>query len=74
MPKPCCVPGCKSNCDSSLKVEGQKSSFKFPKNELLRKKWIRAIPMKDWIPSESQTVCCLHFNSYDIVKKDDIIT
>nr|CAI5866470.1 unnamed protein product [Callosobruchus analis] len=74
MPKRCCVPGCKSNYDSSLKVESRKSSFKFSKNELLRKKWIRAIPKKDWISSESQTECCLHFNSYDIVKKDDIIT
>lgn len=67
MPRSCCVPGCKSNYSSTLKTGGQLvSAFTFPKDEILKAKWLAAIPRNDWAPSQYSVVCCLHFLESDI--------
>ncbi|KAK4884968.1 hypothetical protein RN001_001239 [Aquatica leii] len=69
MPRKCCVPGCKSNYDSTSRENLQcVTTFSFPKNEEIRSKWLRAIPRKDWIPTPSSVVCCKHFNDMDIIR------
>lgn len=77
MPSRCVVPGCKSNYDTSLKDEtgtrlttNYKSIFHFPKNEELRKKWISAIPRKNWSPTQHSKVCSMHFLETDIMRYD----
>lgn len=71
MPSQCCVSGCKSNYKSE-KTRGKHyvSVFLFPKNEELRKKWLSAIPRKNWTPSQSSVVCVLHFVEIDIIRYD----
>ncbi|XP_069704837.1 uncharacterized protein [Periplaneta americana] len=77
MPRRCCVPGCRSNYDSTLKSSGKYvSAFSFPKDENRRQAWIHAISRKDWTPSPSSTVCIKHFdekevNLHDIYRQPD---
>jgi hypothetical protein len=73
MPSRCCVTGCKSNYDSSLKNSQNNrgvSVFKFPKNEERKQAWLKIIPRKNFIPSASSVVCQLHFSSDDIILYD----
>jgi THAP domain/Transposase protein len=71
MTKTCCVPGCKSNYKSTLNAGGQPvSTFSIPKDDILRGKWLKAIPRDNWSPSQYSVVCCLHFPETDIVKED----
>ncbi|KAH8028903.1 hypothetical protein HPB51_020069 [Rhipicephalus microplus] len=63
MPNKCCVPACSSNYKTGKKVQ----LFSFPKVKVQRKKWLSAIPRKDFFPTEnykpdlSPVVC--HFRS-----------
>jgi hypothetical protein len=68
MPRRCCVPGCKSNYDSTLEGCAPVSTFGFPKDPKRRELWLRAIPRKDWIPSSASAVCVLHFEESDVIK------
>ena len=63
----CCVPECKSGYKSVKKSE-KISLFRFPKNEILRQKWIKAIPRKNWTLTENHRVCAYHFSEDDFIK------
>ncbi|XP_016657215.1 uncharacterized protein LOC100167836 isoform X2 [Acyrthosiphon pisum] len=78
MVKSCCVPGCTTG--NALYVKQQKSSglrnkslFKPPKNAELFAKWVKAIPRKDKVLSESSYVCELHFEEDDVLIYDETI-
>jgi len=62
----CCVPGCKTGYRSNKNPE-KIATFQFPKDKNLRQKWIRAIPRKDWIPTNSSRVCAKHFCTNDFL-------
>lgn len=69
MPRRCCIPGCKVNYDSTLKETGKcESTFAFPKDPEQVEKWLKAIPRKDWQPSNSSVVCSNHFCNSDILR------
>ena len=40
----CCVPMCKGNYD----LDNKAHVFKFPRSEVMKKKWLHAIPRKDY--------------------------
>lgn len=67
MPRKCCVPNCKSNYKSNQSV-GSISTFSFPKDEQLKKQWLRVIPRQDWSPTKYSAVCSLHFRNHEILK------
>lgn len=74
MTRRCCVPGCTSNCNSSIKKQGRSiTTFSFPKNEEKRKLWIRAIPRSNWVPCKTAVVCCKHFFAADIISHDKFL-
>lgn len=52
MPNKCCVPRCRGNYKNGSKVR----IFRFPKDEELRQKWIRAIPRENFLPTENTRV------------------
>ena len=55
----CCVPGCKSGSGKGIK---RMRLFKFPRDPIMRKRWIRHLRYdKDWEPTPNATVCGLHF-------------
>ncbi|KAF2883780.1 hypothetical protein ILUMI_22366 [Ignelater luminosus] len=69
MPRRCCVPGCTSNYDSSLKENNKcVTTFSFPKDDERKLQWIRA--RKDWTPSSSAVVCVKHFCESDVIYHD----
>lgn len=75
MPRNCCVPECKSNYNSTLKCNGSYVSvFLFPKDDILRQKWIAAIPRKNWTPSKNSVVCSKHFRTSEIVRYENGIS
>ncbi len=53
----CCVPGCYNNNKKDKEV----SCHKFPKDKLVREKWINAIKRNDFIPTNHHRVCSNHF-------------
>ena len=52
MPRTCCVPSCKGNYKSGPKV----STFSFPKEEILKNKWLSAIHRPDFVHAKYTTV------------------
>lgn len=74
MPRKCCVPGCKSNYQSTL-VNDSKciTTFSFPKEDKRRSQWIRAIPRGKWTPSGCAVVCRKHFNDSDVICFDKLL-
>ena len=58
MPRKCCVHGCKSNYDST---EVRYSVFTFPRDEILRREWIRKIPNANFNSTKYTCVCEKHF-------------
>ncbi|XP_058463894.1 zinc finger protein 572-like [Malaya genurostris] len=72
MVRKCCVPDCTSNYDAALR-NGQNpiSTFKFPDDPELRKRWIHAVKKDDsWNPGRTASVCINHFHPEDILKYD----
>lgn len=67
MPNHCCVPDCRSNYNS-IKGEHVITTFKFPKEETLKNKWISVIRRPDFTPSSSSVVCIKHFDDDDIIR------
>ena len=61
----CCVPQCKTGYRSN-KTGEKIALFQFPKEANLRKKWIAAIPRKNWIPSYLHRIFAKHFIKEDI--------
>ncbi|XP_029340936.1 THAP domain-containing protein 6-like [Acyrthosiphon pisum] len=67
MPRSCCVVGCKTGYKSNhstIKV----STFSFPTDENLKKKWINKIPRKDLIATKNSVVCASHFTDEQIIR------
>ena len=60
----CCVPSCNSGYKSN-KNPDQVALFKFPKDESLKNKWIKAITRKNWTVINSHRVCAKHFSESD---------
>ena len=56
----CCASGCKIKYRSQ-KTSNKISVFRFPKDPLLKQKWISAIPGKNWAVNDSTKICALHF-------------
>ncbi|KAG8175963.1 hypothetical protein JTE90_000002 [Oedothorax gibbosus] len=64
----CVVPKCRGN----YKKDGLKvSTFKFPVNEELRRKWIAAVP-RDFTVTKYSRVCELHFAEKDIRRSSGV--
>ena len=59
---PRCTTGYKSN-----KSDKKITLFGFPSDENLKKKWVAAIPRKEWQVSKNHKVCSEHFLSDDIL-------
>ncbi|XP_021373039.1 THAP domain-containing protein 1-like [Mizuhopecten yessoensis] len=57
MVKTCIVYKCANQFDRSKKV----SFFRFPKDKLKRKTWIKALNRDGWVPNESSWICSEHF-------------
>ncbi|XP_055389169.1 uncharacterized protein LOC129618448 [Condylostylus longicornis] len=62
----CCVTGCKSNSLPRRKCGNIIPSFTFPKDEVIRNKWIEALGKKDWAPKKYSTICIRHFRPEDV--------
>ncbi|GFY52793.1 protein kinase C-binding protein 1 [Trichonephila inaurata madagascariensis] len=64
MPSKCFVLGCRSNYCSEPKVR----VFSFPRDEILKNQWLRAIQREDKRqPSKASKICALHFKAEDII-------
>ena len=62
----CCVPECKSGY-KSVKKSDTVTLFRFPKNEAIQQKWIKAIPHKNWSVTQNHTGCAHHFGESDFI-------
>ena len=69
MPNKCCVYGCSSNYASTKE---RYSTFKFPRDDDLRAKWIRKIPNKDLKATKYSYVCEKHFTG-DAISRYHIV-
>ena len=72
MPDRCCVPECRSNYDGEVYC----TVFQFPsqkRDHVLREKWIRIIPRRDWVPTKRSVVCIKHFQEDDVISSDKFI-
>ncbi|KAG8178455.1 hypothetical protein JTE90_026554 [Oedothorax gibbosus] len=69
MPRKCCVPCCRSNYKTETTLT---STFGFPKDEELKKKWISSINRKDYLPGSTAAVCINHFDEQHIIWEDRI--
>ena len=67
----CCVPGCRIGYSSTPKPK-KVLLHEFPKEAILRSKWIKAINGDNWVPTKNCRVCSLHFHThnYGIKSKD----
>lgn len=65
----CCVPKCRSGYKSAKRdIKGSRAKvpiFKFPRDENLRQKWMRAIPRMCWGLSKNHRICGKHFSPDD---------
>lgn len=68
MPRSCCIVGCQTGYKSNPS-DTFVSTFSFPKNESLRKKWMNVIPRKDLIVTKNSAVCANHFTEDQIITK-----
>lgn len=69
MPRHCSVFGCRSNYTEAEKI----STFSLPKDENLRKTWLRNIPT-DFSKLKNPVVCIKHFEESCIIRIDRITT
>lgn len=60
----CYVPHCKTGYRSH-KADKKIQLFKFPKDVVLHRKWISAIPRQGWTVNNSHRVCANHFYEND---------
>lgn len=63
----CFVPGCRTGYKSQS-AEEKCSTFKAPKDILLREKWAKSIPRDDRALQERDCVCEKHFHPEEIIK------
>ena len=52
---------------SQLTLQKKHRCNKFPENEDLKQRWIKAIPRKNWTPTTSHKVCAKHFDKNDFI-------
>ena len=52
---------CAIDCRSNYAGEERTTVFSFPKEESLRKIWIKFVNRKDWEPTPSSFICIKHF-------------
>lgn len=55
----CCVPMCKN-----------RGGYVFPKNKILKAKWINSIKLCKWKPTRTSVVCKSHFKETDYIDED----
>lgn len=65
MPRSCCVVGCTTGYKSNHSTI---STFSFPADENLKKKWINKIPRKNLIVTKNLAVCASHFTDDQIIR------
>lgn len=70
MTRKCSVPCCRSNYDGTTE---KVSTFKFPEDDDLRKKWIKSINRSDFTPGKYSFVCAKHFPPEFIIYEDKCI-
>ena len=64
----CCVPGCKTGYKSH-KNHPKIALFQFPSKEVLKNKWLKSTPQKNWTLSSSHRVCAKLFYENDLITK-----
>ena len=64
----CCVPECKTGYKSH-KNHPKIALFQFPSKEVLKNKWLKSIPRKNYTLSSSPRVCAKHFHENDLITK-----
>lgn len=69
MGRKCSVPYCKSNYKTS---DGNISTFRFPKNAILRDKWLRNIKRHDFQITNNSCVCIKHFAPHDLKSESEV--
>ena len=69
MPRRCSVFGCRTNYDSQ---DQHHTTFSLPKNEDLRKEWLRKIPT-DFSKIKNPVVCIKHFEESSIIYVDKVM-
>lgn len=69
MPRCCSIAGCKSNYRSEGKAV---STFSLPKDEKLKKKWLRKIPT-DFSKVSKPVICIKHFREECIIRTEQFI-
>ena len=69
----CAAPGCYRINKTDGDSEKQKvSTFRFPKDDQLRKKWASAVPRESWKPNDNSVLCENHFVESDFqVERED---
>jgi hypothetical protein len=67
MPSKCCVPNCSSNYNSTNTYV---TVFSFPKDEEMKKRWIKCIHRESFIPTKYSVVCIKHFAESSIIRVD----
>jgi len=66
----CCAYGCKTGYKGHTTTSVENITLhKFPRDETLCAKWIRANPRKDFIHSKHSRMCSLHFTASDFVNQ-----
>ena len=67
----CIAPNCNSGYQSNKSIE-KVAKFKFPVDAERRKKWICAVPRKEWEPTKNSVLCEKHFLDSDfLINRDD---
>ena len=66
----CCVPKCNSNAHGANYI----TCFRFPKDEELKRKWMKNIPRKNFVPNKDSVVCIRHFEDESVIFTDKIIS
>ena len=64
MPHTCCVPNCNygyCSCTDKQKY----AMFRFPKDAVMKNKWLSVISRKNWTITENTRVCSKHFEKKD---------
>lgn len=69
MPNMCIVPKCTSNYRSSKE---KTTCFSIPKDPVLKSKWLKNIPRKNYNPGKCAVVCEKHFDPNDIIRFDSV--
>ena len=67
MPHTCCVSSCNYGYRSCTDKRNH-AMFRFPKDAVMKNKWLSAIPCKKWTITKNTRVCSKHFEKKDFKK------